>query len=131
MTYEEALNASLPRLLGYIAALYEDFDCTCLCFPEAWGGEGGKEMSLAMTSREKCQARGTYDRCVERIAFQRVLDALEKQTPKGGIMKGDEYASELCCPSCLKPIVNVWNTAKYEPRYCHYCGQRLDWNDLS
>ena len=55
--------------------------------------------------------------------------ALEKQIPKKGIMIGDDYSSVLSCPNCRKPIVNVWNIAKYEPNYCHYCGQALDWSD--
>lgn len=55
--------------------------------------------------------------------------ALEKQIPKKGIMIGDNYSSVLSCPNCRKPIVNVWNIAKYEPNYCHYCGQALDWSD--
>ena len=55
--------------------------------------------------------------------------ALEKQIPKKGIMIGDEYSSILSCPNCRKPIVNVWNIAKYEPNYCHYCGQALDWSN--
>ena len=55
--------------------------------------------------------------------------ALEKQIPKKGIMRGDNYSSVLSCPNCRKPIVNVWNIAKYEPNYCHYCGQALDWSD--
>lgn len=54
---------------------------------------------------------------------------LEKQIPKKGIMIGDNYSSVLSCPNCRKPIVNVWNIAKYEPNYCHYCGQALDWSD--
>lgn len=41
---------------------------------------------------------------------------------------GDNYSSVLSCPNCRKPIVNVWNIAKYEPNYCHYCGQALDWS---
>ena len=56
--------------------------------------------------------------------------ALEKQIPKKGIMIGDDYSSVLSCPNCRKPIVNVWNIAKYEPNYCHYCGQALDWSDV-
>ena len=39
---------------------------------------------------------------------------------------GDSYS---CCPSCKKPIVNVWNTAKYKPNNCHYCGQAFDWGE--
>jgi len=54
--------------------------------------------------------------------------ALEKQIPKKGIMIGDNYSSVLSCPKCRNPIVNVWNIAKYEPNYCHYCGQALDWS---
>lgn len=54
---------------------------------------------------------------------------LEKHIPKKGIMIGDNYSSVLSCPNCRKPIVNVWNIAKYEPNYCHYCGQALDWSD--
>lgn len=57
------------------------------------------------------------------------MTALEKQIPKKGIMIGDNYSSVLSCPNCRKPIVNVWNIAKYEPNYCHYCGQALDWNE--
>lgn len=58
----------------------------------------------------------------------------EKATQKKPIMlemKGfdEEIASHECCPNCKKPIVNVWNTSKYKPRYCHYCGQELDWSD--
>jgi hypothetical protein len=55
--------------------------------------------------------------------------ALEKQIPKKGIMIGDNYSSVLSCPKCRNPIVNVWDIAKYEPNYCHYCGQALDWSD--
>lgn len=71
---------------------------------------------------------------IERIAYEvipKTVDckALEKQIPKKGIMIGDEYSSVLSCPNCRKPIVNVWNIAKYEPNYCHYCGQALDWSD--
>ncbi len=57
------------------------------------------------------------------------VEALEKQIPKKGIMIGDNYSSVLSCPKCRKPITNVWNIAKYEPNYCHYCGQALDWSD--
>ena len=35
----------------------------------------------------------------------------------------------LSCPECKEPIVNVWSRAKYEPNYCHYCGQKLKWGE--
>ena len=41
----------------------------------------------------------------------------------------DEIASHLVCPVCKMPIVNVWSRKEYRPRYCHVCGQRLDWSD--
>ena len=61
----------------------------------------------------------------EIMAMKLAVEALDKQIPKKEIMKGDEYSSVLSCPNCGKPIVNVWNIAKYEPNYCHYCGQKL------
>ena len=62
-------------------------------------------------------------------ALHLVGGCVNKQIPKKGIMIGDNYSSVLSCPKCRKPIVNVWNIAKYEPNYCHYCGQSLDWSD--
>ena len=65
--------------------------------------------------------------------IEEALDLIEKcvnkQIPTKGIMIGDEYSSVLSCPSCNKPIVNVWNSNEYKPNYCHYCGQVLDWSD--
>lgn len=55
--------------------------------------------------------------------------AMKKQLPKKPIVIGDDYCSRLSCPNCKSPIVNVWNKAEYEPNYCHYCGQCLDWSD--
>lgn len=34
----------------------------------------------------------------------------------------------ITCSSCSSPIVNVWSNAEYRPRFCHYCGQALDWS---
>lgn len=61
-------------------------------------------------------------------------ELVDKATPKKPILKAmegfsAEVASHLVCPSCGKPITNVWSCAEYKPRYCHYCGQRLDWSD--
>lgn len=71
--------------------------------------------------------KSSVEVCNEALGL--AVDALEKQIPKKGIMIGDNYSSVLSCPKCRKPIVNVWNIAKYEPNYCHYCGQALDWSD--
>lgn len=56
-------------------------------------------------------------------------EAMGKQIPKKAIKIGDDYDSHLSCPNCKSSIVNVWNKAEYKPKYCHYCGQKLDWSD--
>ena len=71
--------------------------------------------------------KSSVETCNEALGL--AVKALEKQIPKKGIMIGDNYSSVLSCPKCRKPIANVWNIAKYEPNYCHYCGQALDWSD--
>lgn len=38
-----------------------------------------------------------------------------------------DVSSHLCCPQCKQPIVNVWSNIEYKPKYCHYCGQGLEW----
>lgn len=63
------------------------------------------------------------------IAFENAISAIEKQIPKKPIMIGDNYSRVLSCDSCKKTIVNVWNVSEYKPKYCHYCGQALDWSD--
>lgn len=40
-----------------------------------------------------------------------------------------DESSHLCCPGCKMPIINVWSKRDYKPRYCHNCGQKLNWND--
>lgn len=61
-------------------------------------------------------------------------ELVNKAFPRSGVMLAmndfsPEVASELCCPNCRKPIVNVWSSRKYTPNYCHYCGQRLKWEE--
>ena len=61
-------------------------------------------------------------------------ELVDKATPKKSVMKNmqgfdKEVASQLVCPCCKQPIVNVWSVAKYQPNYCHFCGQALEWED--
>lgn len=61
-------------------------------------------------------------------------ELVDKATPKKPISKAmdgfsKEVASHLVCSGCNKPITNVWSKVKHKPRYCHYCGQALDWSD--
>ncbi len=38
-----------------------------------------------------------------------------------------EVASELCCPNCEHPVVNMWAPGT-NPLFCQGCGQALDWS---
>lgn len=56
----------------------------------------------------------------------------EKETAKKPILKDDKTGfgdKVLVCPNCNRQIVNVWSQREYTPNYCHYCGQKLDWED--
>lgn len=54
--------------------------------------------------------------------------AVEKQIPQAPIDREDAFGDKwLTCPSCGNPVTNVWSKAEYKPNYCHYCGQRYDW----
>ena len=89
--------------------------------------DGAKAVLDSGFGKEPDQSPLLYER--RKLYAKLAIEALEKQIPKKGIMIGDNYSSILSCPNCRKPIVNVWNIAKYEPNYCHYCGQSLDWSD--
>lgn len=53
---------------------------------------------------------------------------LKESNAKEPIDVIDDFGDRrLCCPNCIKPIVNVWNTRAYKPNYCQYCGQRFNW----
>lgn len=58
----------------------------------------------------------------------------DKETPLKPVMVADEgfdasVSSHLCCARCKQPIINVWSSREYKPKYCHYCGQAHDWSD--
>lgn len=56
-----------------------------------------------------------------------VISAIKKQTQQKPIVKQDIFGDfALVCPSCERPITNVWSKQNYKPKYCHYCGQNLD-----
>lgn len=60
--------------------------------------------------------------------------SLENQIPKKTIEKAHEgfnfeLSHYLACPSCDQAIVNVRSKAEYKPKFCHYCGQALDWSE--
>ena len=60
--------------------------------------------------------------------LKRIHDLEKREQPQEGILLPTQYGDfVLSCPSCHKPIVNVWSKAPYQPNYCHCCGQKLKW----
>lgn len=55
-------------------------------------------------------------------AIKIAIEALGKQMPKKRIERIDSYSY---CPKCDAAL----SANYYKARYCHNCGQRLDWED--
>ena len=62
--------------------------------------------------------------CDRNKAHEIAIKALEKQIPKKPLR---DYC--LHCPRCEEEA--YWNTedGQQKFKYCHNCGQKLDWND--
>lgn len=65
-----------------------------------------------------------------------IHEVLEKQIPekpleqKYGFCDLDGFCySRLVCPECEQPIARYFNKREYKPKYCHNCGQALDWSE--
>lgn len=80
-----------------------------------------------MDTKDLEEKKDLYD---EAEALKLGMDSVDIHSiAKKPVMLADEYGDRAeCCPNCREHIVNVWNRAKYEPNYCHYCGQRLKWD---
>lgn len=66
--------------------------------------------------------------------LETAISALEKQIPKK--LKTTEvgrFGLVFLCPSCENEVAmiweSVWQKGRYKQKYCHYCGQALDWSD--
>lgn len=75
--------------------------------------------------RCNCEAKGYID------ILQKLID---HSTSKKPILVANEgfdidVSSNLCCPNCKQPIINVWSKREYRPNYCHYCGQAILWEE--
>ena len=87
----------------------------------------------AHTNHEECEAnRCTKDEiclgCDYKKAYDPLKELVDKATAKEGIDVYNAFGDgTLSCPSCKKPIVNVWSKLAYMPNYCHHCGQRFKW----
>lgn len=58
----------------------------------------------------------------ETMTMKMAVEAIEKQIPKQPV----EEAT--MCPNCGGNIINEADN-DYNFNYCHYCGQKLDWNE--
>ena len=74
---------------------------------------------------EELRAFLQYDLTImEEASIKTAIKALEKQIPKKPLR---DYC--LHCPRCEEEA--YWNTedGQQKFKYCHNCGQKLDWND--
>ena len=125
MTKREIENAPLPILVGYLVSIYGDCDCECLCKPEIyceWKSTDGEKESRRM--ERVCKEIGKYDNCIERAAYERVMEAVMKQVPK----KVAETCGIYSCTSCH--MAHDRRKKRYL-KYCPNCGQRLDWSEVN
>lgn len=67
---------------------------------------------------------------------QTVKNALEKQIHKKPLEQKYGFCDlvgffyvRLVCPECKQPIAQYSKKKEYKPRYCHNCGQALDWSE--
>ena len=64
------------------------------------------------------------------IAFEKAIEALEKQIPKRAI---STYKENYKCPTC-ESYIDITDDDLYvyeivPPEYCPNCGQALDWSE--
>lgn len=80
-----------------------------------------------------CEITRTYEEPFEETIYTAAGKAIEpKQAEymKAPIDKEDSLSDKwLTCPTCGNPVTNVWSRAEYKPNYCHYCGQKFDWEE--
>lgn len=80
-----------------------------------------------MDTRDPEEKKDVYE---EVEALKLAVDSVDIHSiAKEPVWVADEFGDRAqSCPNCKEHIVNVWNRAKYEPKFCHYCGQRLKWD---
>lgn len=128
MTYKEVQCASLPTLVAFLTEIYEDCQCPCRCkaetyYESCWNGHGER---WAKEDERKCKKEGRFENCPERLAFERVMDAVKKQIPK----KPNVEEHHNYCPTCGQDQEDESEGVNVYYDYCFNCGQRLDWSDL-
>ena len=84
-----------------------------------------KAIELLEYIRETGNGEAPYVGCVQNIAIEMAINALEKQMPKK-LINTCQYVSG-CCPNCKKYISDWLEYNEF--MCCPYCGQKLDWNE--
>ena len=59
------------------------------------------------------------------------IKALEKQIPKKPVDKSKNPVDWhiMSCPCCNNTFWNSGQFVRYQPKFCNYCGQAIDWSD--
>ena len=59
------------------------------------------------------------------------INALEKQIAKKPIDKSNNPHDwhVMACPCCEHTFWNSGQFVHYQPKFCNYCGQKLDWSE--
>ena len=128
MTYEEAKTKPLNELVGDLMSLNGE-QCVLECKDEMW--KATMPSQIANKKAGECEIRGYYDFCPQRIAYERVMEACERATQKKPNIDKKSGYSDFKCPSCNTKIISKFKDDGYigkKERYCHVCGQRLDWS---
>lgn len=120
MIYDEVKNAPLNVLVDYLANVVAL--CNCSCKPMI-GENYGQDENIA----RECEENGEYDKCELRLAYERVMEAVQKQMPMKyhrtrTIEQVIGGARETVCPTCLGVTVTCKNQF---PKHCAWCGQAL------
>lgn len=80
---------------------------------------------------EKFESYMTID-CMTEEDFEKLKEALERQTPKKVTHEATLY-KRCTCPNCKNVVdeIEKWRerTVRITPDYCDICGQRLDWSE--
>ena len=62
------------------------------------------------------------------IARKALQELVDKATPKEPIIESQDYGYSYCyCPTC-DANVGIETHLYTHNKYCHYCGQALDWS---
>lgn len=128
-TKEQRLLVHLLKIVLWEAKLVETDKCWQNDLPQLNQELYDEWIELQKERNELLGSEGTH------VA----MEAVEKQTPKKIICEvvdelGDEYEFEhYICPNCKDVLHQRYKKSKepmrYKQKYCHECGQKLDWED--